>query len=1260
MKRNTILIVDNIEANRVILRKLFEQEYNLLEAENGERAVILLNRYHTQIAAILLDIVMPLKDDCRVIDEISKNKLFHCIPVIAITSRDSSEAESHAFDLGATDIIMKPFDPHVVSRRVRNIVELNRHKLHMAELLEDQAVNFRESNEMLVDVLSSVLEHRSIKPEQHVLRIRMFTKILLEDIMHSYAEYDLDERKINIMASAAVLHDIGKIVIPDAILNKPETLTDEEFEIMKTHSEKGCEIITSLDRMHDKEYLRYGYNICRYHHERWDGLGYPDGLKGDNIPICAQVVGIVDAYEALTNDRVYKRAYSVEKACNMILNNECGCFSPKLLECFKNVRTQFTTLTDQYADKHVPKSDFTKPKISAPIQKRYDLNTLELGQMKYFSMLRYMDSTVMEVDIESGIYHLVYQQNSDFDSLRLGSCFEESLRIFAQTAVHSEDKHLVLDDSAAYIKAFLENGFMKQFRRYRVYHQLSGDYIWYEATALRTNIDDPRQQRMLIIWKEQKPSLAHYKMENSKNDIYLTNSLLIGISQCKNDQWYTIQYVNDGFVAIFGYNQEELKEKFQNRFSELIYPEDRLPVASQIHKQLQTGTVIELEYRMITKDGRIIWVLDKCQSIMGEDGLEYFNCVLIDITQSKLEQEKLRLTMERNQIIMDQTNDIIFEWDMDKDTFTFSSNFVMKFGYHPISEQARDRIEMASHILPEDIPKIVKLMKDVRSGQSYGEVELRCANAEGQYIWFRIRATTQFDSAGKPIKVVGVILDIDNEKRRAQDLIEKAERDTLTNLYNKNAGSRRIQHIVENQKPPKLSAMLIIDLDNFKQVNDSRGHMFGDAVLVEIATQLQKLFGSEDIVARIGGDEFLVFISNAHDKKAIIERAADIVRLFRGAFSEHLDDYPLSCSIGIACCPEDGTNYQDLFKRCDRALYYAKAQGKNRFELFNKTTMSKTFGLDLKQMSTNTRIDSDDMPGYDTNGIVQHAFKELYEAEDVEHAINAILEMVGLKFNVSRAYIFENSEDGTSCSNTFEWCNEGIHPQIDLLKHITYEELGGTYHENFDENGIFYCPDISVLPKEQYNMLAFQEIQAMLQCAVRDKGKFAGYVGFDDCEVRRLWTQNQIDSLIFISELLSTFLLKKRAQDRALKTAQDLRMILDQQNSYIYVIDPDTYVLQYINEKTLSIAPDVHIGMRCHEAFFNQNKPCETCPIHNRRNIKNNTVEVYNPLFHVWTAAEATFIHWGNKDAFLLSCHDITPYKTGEAMKSSECRANEL
>lgn len=1249
MKRNTILIVDDMEINRAILRALFEQEYNLLEAENGEQAILMCRQYRDSLAAVLLDLMMPFKDGYQVMEELAESGLMVYFPVIMITSEDSMENEVRAFDLGAADIIIKPFEPHVVRRRVQNAVELNRHKRHLEEMVEEQASKLRESRDVIMDTLSSVIEHRSAETGQHVLRIRMFTRVLLDDVRRCCPEYDLNERSVGVIAEAASLHDIGKISIPDTILNKPGRLTEEEFEVMKTHTVKGCEILAGLDRMGDREYLSYAYNICRYHHERWDGSGYPDGLRGDNTPICAQAVGIADAYDALTNDRVYKKAIPPERAVTMILNGECGAFSPKILECLKNVREQFYELSRNYADGHIPQNLSGQEPAGSPLKYEDMKNIQELGQIKYFTLLRYIESTVMEVDLDSGVYHLVHQQNEDFNDLRSGDTFRESFTAFAENAVHPEDKDTVMGILDGGVTNFFGSGLMKRSRKYRIFNRATGAYLWYEGTALRVDIDNPNRHRFLMVWKKTGESAGKAAVPCKKAvDVPTIQSLLVGVQQCLNDQWFTMTYVNEEFLTLFGYRREEIETRFHNHFIEMVHPDDRIPMRRHFLERLSAFELQDLEYRVITKQGKTVWVLDKCQVVMGEDGMEYLNSILTDITQIKEAQEKLRLSMERYQIIQDQSNDIIFEGDLETGNVTYSPNWEKKFGYKPLSERIHEQIQTASHLHPEDVPGFLKMVKGIMAGEPYGESEVRITNADGRYLWCRIRVTTQFNDDGKALRAVGVVLDIDSEKRRTQELIHKAEQDGLTKLYTKNVASEIIQRILRGREAQEHFAMLIIDLDNFKQINDTHGHMFGDAVLAEAASRLKALFRAGDTVARFGGDEFMVFLRYTANGGFLKNKAANILEAFHSVFPSDLQDCCLSCSIGISRCPEDGVDFQTLFQHCDRALYQAKLKGKDQFAVYNDATMSRIFGLNMSNVyAAGTRIESDDEIDFSVDSIVPESFKLLYESGDVEKAINAILEMAGRKYNVSRVYIFEDCEDGTWTRNTFEWCNEGIKPEIDMLQHVSYGDLGKNYQENFDENGLFYCRDITTLPRKQRELLESQGIRSLLQCAVRDSGKFVGFVGFDDCFILRMWTQNQIDVLTFISEFLSTFLLKKRAQDHALTAAANLRMALDNQNSWIYVINPDTYVLRYINAKTLLTVPEAKIGMRCYEAFFHSASPCEQCPARDIRKLRSQTMEIYNPILHIWSMADACLLPWGEEECCLLACHDITQYKEG-------------
>ncbi|MCA5964086.1 GAF domain-containing protein [Blautia sp. RD014234] len=262
--------------------------------------------------------------------------------------------------------------------------------------------------------------------------------------------------------------------------------------------------------------------------------------------------------------------------------------------------------------------------------------------------------------------------------------------------------------------------------------------------------------------------------------------------------------------------------------------------------------------------------------------------------------------------------------------------------------------------------------------------------------------------------------------------------------------------------------------------------------------------------------------------------------------------------------------------------------------------------------------------------LFEYVFRILYKSSNPDTAVNAILEVIGRQFDVSRVYIFENEEDPDYCKNTYEWCNEGVWPEIGNLQHVPYaDDLEGGYQSNFNESGVFYCRDIDALTPQQREILEPQGIKSMLQCAIYDKGKFKGFVGFDECRVNRYWTQEQVNTLVFIAQILSTFLLKLRAQDNAVQNAASLEAILDNQSSWIYVVHPETKEMLYINRKTKIWVPEAKPGVTCHKAFFRRDTPCDFCPAKALDSAHPRCVrQVYNPFLQVWTSADACFIEW--------------------------------
>jgi len=353
--RHNLLVVDDVEINRLIISELFNEKYNILEAENGEEALKIINGpLGDDLAVVLLDLLMPILDGFDVLRDMNLTGRIDDIPVILVTSDEDEGRALECYELGVSDLMHKPFNAAIVTQRVNNVIELYAYKNFLEEKLEEQKQelvakegHIKQMNFSLIDTLSATVEFRNVESGMHIKRTRLLIKFILENMRD---KYHFTDEQLELISSAAALHDVGKIAIPDAVLLKPGKLGDDEFEVMKTHTTRGSEILETLDLLQDQEYFKYCYDICRYHHERWDGRGYPDKIKGHEIPVWAQAAALVDVYDALTSQRVYKPAFTHEKAVDMILSGECGAFNPEFMDMLRRVSPQLKELAERIAD----------------------------------------------------------------------------------------------------------------------------------------------------------------------------------------------------------------------------------------------------------------------------------------------------------------------------------------------------------------------------------------------------------------------------------------------------------------------------------------------------------------------------------------------------------------------------------------------------------------------------------------------------------------------------------------------------------------------------------------------------------------------------------------------------------------------------------------------------------------------------------------------------------------------------------------------
>ncbi len=844
--------------------------------------------------------------------------------------------------------------------------------------------------------------------------------------------------------------------------------------------------------------------------------------------------------------------------------------------------------------------------------------TEALNQKNY--RIKVCEFKMGEIKEESNPFLVHYE----IDALLIGESYQHSLTFFGSLTVQERKNTFIIKEV-----------YMSMFKSEEQFVEL----LYKEMKDRKRREQNERDYQDALKLKQVNDNLE-----------VLTNNVPGGIFRCLEDEALTLLYVSDGFLKMLGYTRQEIKDQFDDSFRKMIDPRDRDRIEKEVIRQMALGSTKQIEYRILHKDHRSIWVLDNGQLIEDPNG-EYpsYYCIIIDITEEKKIREELSLALERYDIIMNQTNDVVFDWDILNDKLKYSRGLERIIPQTIPENNIKEFVFEASHPLfhQADIPKLKRLLEKIRNKNSYVEEELRLMNSDHQYRWWRLRVSIQFDKNEQPIRAIGIIIDIDQEKQHSQFLLSRSQEDALTGIYNKMTAQRQIKSALTSLDRKKLHALMIIDIDNFKEINDRLGHLFGDAVLSDIARRMKNVFGRHDIIGRIGGDEFIIFVRDMQDMETIKIKAGQMIYEMHELQLHHDKQVPISCSIGIALIPRDGDNFKSLFQKADQALYHAKKAGKNQYALYDESIIKEYFGDTKVSSVVNEKIDSNENNKVLNGQLTEYVFRVLYNSKDLYSAIESVLEIVGLQFDVSRVYIFESSHDGIYCKNTFEWCNSGIEPQIDYLKHVSYrDELGRNYMDNFNEDGIFYCADIHQLPKYHYEIVAKQGIKSMLQCAVLDNGEFRGYVGFDECRQNRYWTQDQIEALVFISEILSVFLLKNRAESVLKQESTGLLDLLNNQNSWIYVIDPKSYEILFLNKKTNEYCPTAKIGMLCYNIFMERTSPCPFCPLKRLFESKESqNDEIYIPTFKVWVDVDATCVKWKGKEAVMLSCRDINRYK---------------
>lgn len=711
-------------------------------------------------------------------------------------------------------------------------------------------------------------------------------------------------------------------------------------------------------------------------------------------------------------------------------------------------------------------------------------------------------------------------------------------------------------------------------------------------------------------------------------------------------------YLSEGWTNLTGYTLEDLNENFGGNPQALIYEEDAKTTGHNYMEQTNKGNSYQLEYRFRHKDGRLIWAVDQGVITSSTDGYNQNQSILTDITRIKESEERIRISETRFRVATKASHAAVFEFHIPENRYLYIENAEEIFlvdeqtifasmendrtsgsedqednaGKGPETYKIRNVLQAWYH--PEDVHLTLRVYEETLQ-KGMGECEVRVRRPDGGYIWCSLHQVAMYDDLGSPVRVIGHLTNIDGEHKQTERLKQEAQQDALTRLLNKNA----IRDMVEQallRLPCHTYTLLMLDIDNFKGVNDSLGHLFGDAVLMDVSAKLKRLFLRDGSAARIGGDEFAVFLQNELTISEAAGHAEEICAAFRHTYAGEKADYKISCSVGVAFSVP-GDTYETLFRRADTALYEAKARGKDQYVIF-------TGEMNGEEARIQCDIHQSDDSDSGKLKIKERIFELLYNSVDFSSSVNMILSLLGQILEVSRVYILENSADNVYTSCIYEWCAEGVEPYR-TERRISLLELD--YALQFDDAGIFRCQNIltshlSPVLKEEYKK---RGIKSTFQVALAGDGRIQGFMGYDSINYPVSRASEQVDLMIFAAKVTGTFILKKRADEKVMLYNRNKMEALDQLPCALYVID-DNYCLQYMNDLVLSIFPQTRIEDRCYQAFMKRETPCEECPAAKCQDGPC-CREIYNPIADINVIANASLIHWSGRSGMRLICCQI-------------------
>ena len=698
-------------------------------------------------------------------------------------------------------------------------------------------------------------------------------------------------------------------------------------------------------------------------------------------------------------------------------------------------------------------------------------------------------------------------------------------------------------------------------------------------------------------------------------------------------------FVNEGFFRMLGYSRVE-GMKYLERVELSIIPDDLPTYRQAIRDVLKDDGVVDTEFRTVTGSGNLRW-LHVRGNLYAREGRKYtIVSVIEDITERKSVEEELQRQAERLHILSQAEGEKIIDYNAKTDVMIIRTNDEYGMAQDEIHSRYMQRFN-AAMIYKEDVAYYKAVLESLLKSPKHDTIEFRIKRFDEDYTWYQANLTSLLGAEGYVTRIVGRMINIDDRKKKEMELLLRAEKDALTGIYNQGATEQLIHNAIEDGNENSLSAMMIIDLDNFKEANDLLGHANGDQLLEKTAGILKEMFKGGDVIGRIGGDEFLVYMRNLESISDADEMAGNIVKQVRYDLDFEGQPIHVTCSVGVAVYPYHGKNYEELFEKADRAVYTVKANGKDGYRVYHaaSTTVyhaNRKVGYDMTKT-----ID------YDRH-IEDQVMQILFEDKMLESALRSSLELMTAKYQFHRGYICGN--DSLPISRTIQFTVKKYATGKEAEEHYELKRMVNEILYSFFP-GVAMIHDYDLTAEEMREDFRAEGIKSMLYYPLTSQGEFQGAIVFENHEdVQMELSKSEMEEVRSLFRLMEAHILQIGLMDRLQNFVAQVA-IFDNMDSFVYVINPDNYEISFINKKVLSDSPNVKIGDICYKALQNRDTPCENCILRNLDKKDPHcrcTEEMFNYSLRSWTRSSASWLECREENGLaLINSFDISEYFMG-------------